>query len=48
MKKLIEYLIWINTEIRRERINAGLKPVPLFDAIKSYYIMKKNFDKRDK
>lgn len=43
MKKLIEYLIWINTDIRKGRLNAGLKPVPLFDAIKSYFIMRKNF-----
>jgi hypothetical protein len=43
MKKLIEYLIWINTTIKQERKKAGLKPVPLFDAIKSYFIMRKNF-----
>lgn len=41
MKDLLEYLYWLHSVVNPNRRAVGLKNVPLFDAIKSYKIMKK-------
>lgn len=40
MKDLLEYLYWLHSVVNPNRRAVGLKNVPLFDAIKSYRIMK--------